>query len=734
MKATPVLERTQLAIGGMTCASCVAHVRKALEGVPGVSSADVNLATERAVITHDASARVPALVAAIQGAGYDASVVDASGQATEDANAARRDRTIGRMRLILIFGAVLLVPSLALGMWPGAFAGKDWIMLGLAVPAWAIVGYEFHRGALAQLRHGSANMDTLVSLGSTTALAYSVYATLTMRPSYYETAVAIIVLIYIGKYLETVARGKTNVALRRLLELQPAVALVETEGGSTRPVPIDAVCLGDIVVVRPGDRIPVDGVVVSGAGAVDMSMVTGESTPREVRTGDTVVGATINGDALLRVRATAVGAGTVLARIVKIVEDAQGSTAGVQRFADAVAAVFVPVILLVALLTFGGWIFSGHAWPQALIAAVAVVIVACPCAMGLATPTAVMVGAGAAARRGILFKDADAMERAAATTTVVFDKTGTLTLGKPAVANVVVASNGNAGGVLALAAAVESGSSHPFAGAVLRAAQQAGGTVPHATESRAYAGLGVSARVNGDEVLVGTTRFMEEKGIDVDGLAGPVSGGATRIVAARAGRALGALDIADAVREEALPAVNALHVLGMRVAIVSGDAPDPVTAAARQLGIGDALSQTSPEGKAAFVRSLQRRGERVAFVGDGINDAPALAVADVGLAMGGGTEIAIETADAAIVSNDPRAVATAITLSRATVRTIRQNLFWAFAYNVVLVPLAAFGIVHPIFAAGAMGLSSVFVVGNSLLLGRSVQEPHQQWNATSTSR
>lgn len=719
MKAAPVLETTELAVEGMTCAACAARVKKSLDRVGGVRTAAVNLAAERAVIEHDQAVLPASLVAAVASAGYAARTIEAESAAAADLDAAERERTIARKRRLLILGVSLLVPSLALGMSPANFAGKEWIMLALALIAWATVGYEFHRGALAQLRRFSANMDSLVSLGSTAALGYSIYATIAMRPTYYETSVAIIVLVFIGKYLEAVARGKTNVAIRRLLELRPPVAIVVQADGSTNEVPIDAIHAGDTVVVAPGDRIPVDGVILEGSSVVDVSMLTGEPMPKEVTEGSSVVGGTVNGPGLLRIQTIAAGAGTVLGRMVKAVQSAQGSTAPIARLADAVAAVFVPVILVIAALTFTGWNVAGRSWSEALIAAVAVLVVACPCAMGLATPTAVMVGIGLGARRGILFKSAEAIERAGSLTTVVFDKTGTLTRGKPAVTSVLAADGYSPREVLALAAGAESGSTHPIAKAIVAAARRDAIDPLAVDDRRANPGFGVSARVDADAVVVGNARFMTENEIaDNTVPPAPESLESARVFVARAGRIVGAIDVADTLRDTALDAVAALRGQHVGVALVSGDAPEPVQSVAAQLDIAQWRAQSLPDDKVAFVRSLQHRGERVAFVGDGINDAPALATADVGMAMGEGTQIAIEAADLAIVADDPRAVAVAISLSRATLRTIRQNLFWAFAYNVVLIPLAAVGIVHPIFAAGAMGLSSVFVVGNSLLLGQ----------------
>jgi Cu+-exporting ATPase len=706
--------RTELAIGGMTCASCVGHVSRGLRRVPGVAAADVNLATERATVEHEAGLDPATLIAAVERAGYTAGPAR-----DDDADALDRERQIATKRALLLLAIVFFVPILVLGMFVRDFHGKDWLMLGLTLPVWGIAGYPFHRGALAQLRRGSADMDTLISLGSTTALAYSIYATVAMVPSYYETAAAIVTLIALGKYLETLARGRSNAAIRGLIGLAPQTARLRASDGSESVVSIERVVAGDAIVVPPGERIPVDGLVRDGSSAVDVAALTGEPIPQDVAPGSVVRAGTINGDGSLLIVATAVGAGTSLARIVRIVREAQGSTPPVQALADRVAAIFVPAILACAILTFAGWLATGHGWGAGLIAAVAVLVVACPCALGLATPMAVMVGIGEGAKRGILFKDAGALEALGRATTAVFDKTGTLTQGRPRVLRVCGAAGASRADILAIAAAVERGSSHPLAAAIVAAAEADGLDVAPARDVVAERGRGLRARAAGVDVLVGTAAYLRELGVDggaIDALQAGLDPAATHVFVARDGTLAGALELGDPVRPEAPAAVAALASLDVRAAIVSGDATGPVDAAATATGIPRAFAAASPERKAEIVRTMQADGERVAFVGDGINDAPALAVADVGIAMGGGTEIAMETAQAAIVSGDPAVLPVAIRLARATSRTIVQNLFWAFGYNVVLVPLAAFGVVRPVFAAGAMAVSSLFVVGNSLLL------------------
>ncbi len=732
--AAPAEERAEFAIGGMTCASCVRHVARALECVPGVRDVSVNLATERATVVHSQGASRAAMVAAVEEAGYSAQALDER-TFGEDADAERRDAEIARKRALLILGVALTVPTLVLGMLVPEFPHKDWLMLALTLPVWGIVGADFHRGALAQARHRSANMDTLVSLGSTAALAYSLYATLAGEPAYYETASAIVTLIYAGKYLEALAKGRSNRAIRALLDLRPPVARRRAADGSIEELPVERVRAGDAIVVAAGERIAVDGVVLEGTSAVDASMLTGEPIPVEVGPGSRVDAGTLNGDGTLVMRATAVGAGTTLSRIVEIVRRAQGSLPPVQRLADRVASVFVPAILALAAATFVGWLVSGHQWQAALVAATAVLVVACPCALGLATPTAIIVGVGAGAREGVLFKDAEALERLAGIDTVVFDKTGTLTAGRFEFSAVRTSPSISEAELLAVAAAVERGSTHPLAAAIVRGAETAAstsgalggpptagiGSTPAATDVRAIRGGGVQAHLGGDVAAVGTQAFLESLGVphdSFDAMLAPQRADVSTVFVARGGRFLGVLELADIVRPQAQPALDALRSAGIATRIVSGDASGAVSALAQRLGVATWDARTSPEDKARIVSELRAAGARVAFVGDGINDAPALAVADVGLAMGGGTGIALETASAAILSNDPSAVPRAIRLARATMRTIAQNLFWAFAYNVILVPLAAFGLVRPMWAAAAMGLSSLFVVGNSLLLRR----------------
>ena len=685
---------TELEIRGMTCASCAVHVTRALRGVPGVEDAAVNLATERATVLHG-RLDPHELVAAVERAGYEAST-----ELDEDRRATERTAELRHRGRLLTLAIALTVAVAGVATFAPDFPAKDALLAVLTLPVWLVTGWEFHRGALAALRSGTATMDTLVSLGSSAAYALSIYETVHGGATYFDTASAIITLIYAGKYLEARARVTSSSAMHSLLELRPPLARRRT-GGEIEEVAVELVRIGDELAVAAGERIPVDGVVIEGTSAIDRSMLTGESMPADVRVDSSVEQGTLNTNGALVIRATAVGAGTHLAGIIEIVRRAQGSTPPVQRLADRIAGIFVPAIITIALLTFAGWWLVAHrSIADAIVIAVAVLIVACPCALGLATPTAIIAGIGVAARRGVLFKDSSALERAAGVSAVIFDKTGTLTRGMP---TVVAAGSEDA---LALAAAVEMSSTHPLARAIVGAARERSLPIATAHDVNAIAGSGIRGRVDAHEVTVGAA-----PGGNVNGV--------TRVEVARDGVVVGSIDLRDELRSEAAQAVQALNGLGVSATLVSGDAEGPVQAAAAAAGIQRFYARISPEGKAAIVHELQSAGERVAFAGDGINDAPALAIADIGFAMGTGSGIALQTAGAALLANDPRAIADAIAVARATRRTIAQNLFWAFAYNAVLVPLAAFGVVKPILAAAAMGLSSLFVVVNSLRLSRA---------------
>ena len=711
----------RLQIEGMTCASCVMRVEKALGKVPGVASAQVNLATETAEVTV-AGADGAALAAAVEKAGYHARVLAPEAEAAGTA--------VPHGWPVLLAAALslpLLLPMLTspLGldwMLPG------WVQLVLATPVQFWLGARFYRAGWAALRAGTGNMDLLVALGTSAGYGLSLYLLLRhadhgMPHLYFEASSVVITLVLLGKWLEARAKRQTLEAIRALHALRPETARVR-RGEAELEVPLAQVAVGDLVVVRPGERIPVDGEVTQGASHVDESLITGESLPVSRHPGDKVTGGAINAEGLLLVRTTAVGAESTLARIVRLVESAQAGKAPIQRLVDRVSAVFVPVVLVLALLTLLGWGLTRGDWEAAILNAVAVLVIACPCALGLATPAAIMAGTGVAARRGILIKDAQALELAHLVTVVAFDKTGTLTEGKPElVAAEPVASDRSA--LLATAAAIQAGSEHPLARAVLAAAQREQVPQRQASGLHAVAGRGMAAEIEGREVRLGSTRWMQESGVDL----GPLheraaqwqDKGRTVSWVAEMGttpRLLGLLAFGDTLKPVAGVAVRSLREQGVRSVLVTGDNRGSAEAVARQLGIDEVRAEVLPQDKARIVGELKSQGAVVAMVGDGINDAPALAAADVGIAMSTGTDVAMHAAGITLMRGNPALVADAIDISRRTWRKIRQNLFWAFVYNVVGIPLAAFGLLNPVLAGAAMALSSVSVVTNALLLRR----------------
>ncbi len=736
----------ELAVTGMTCANCAQTIERGLKKLDGVLEASVNLATEKAVVTY-----IPGqvtrrdLVRQIERIGYG--VVEAAGEeAPEDAERAARQAEIRRQTRLFIVGAIFSLPLFLLSMARdfgllGAWAHQPWVnylMWALATPVQFYVGRQYYEGGYKALRNGSANMDVLVALGSSAAYLYSVAVTLGLAPGhvYFETAAVIITLIVLGKLLEARAKSQTSEAIKKLMGLRPKRARVMRDGREV-DLPIDQVEIGDLVLVRPGERIPVDGVVVEGRSAVDESMITGESMPVEKGPGDRVIGATVNKQGLLKIEATAVGRETALAQIIRLVEQAQASKAPIQRLADQVAAVFVPAVILIAIGTFLVWYFlvPGADFVTALIRMVAVLVIACPCAMGLATPTAVMVGTGKGAEMGILFKNSEALERAHQLTAVVLDKTGTITRGEPAVTEVVAAQGRlSEAEVLRLAASAERGSEHPLAEAVVRAAEARGLPLEPPGAFTSVAGQGVRAQVDGHQVVLGNLRLMEAEGVRLNGLEPEAerlqAEAKTVIWLAVDGQAAGVIAVADTIKEGSREAIAELKRLGLHVAMITGDNRTTAEAIAREVGVDTVFAEVAPGDKAAYVHRLQEEGYLVGMVGDGINDAPALAQADVGFAIGTGTDVAMETADVTLMRGDLRSVPQAIRLSRATIRTIKENLFWAFAYNTVLIPVAAGALypfawapdflrqLHPILAAFAMAFSSVSVVSNSLRLKR----------------
>jgi len=716
----------ELDIEGMTCASCVRRVERSLAKVDGVQEARANLAMEQAQVR--GTAPLPALLAAIERAGYHASPVEPEETASDPDDLVAGQARIARRKLRdIIIGVLFTAPVLVLAtFFMDRFPRENLLMLLLALPVWAYVGRDFNVGALRALRHGTANMDTLIALGSSVAYLYSAWATFfrSSAVTYFDTAAAIVVLISVGKYLEARSRSGAGEAIRRLAGLSARSARV-LYGGIEVEVPLSRVQIADILVVRPGEKIPTDGVVLEGTASVDESMITGESVPIVKDPGDEVIGATVDTDGLLKVRATRVGKDTALARIIRLVEQAQGSKVPAQRLADQISQYFVPAVLLIALGTYLGWVLSGHSGTNAMVAAVAVLVIACPCALGLATPTAIMVGTGRGAENGILIKGAESLERMRQITEIVLDKTGTITRGRPAVTEVLQLDGaGVARGsreLLQLVASVEQGSEHPLARSVVELARGEGITlVGDVRDFAVIAGGGVEARVGSKQVLIGNRRLLLNRGIELDGhdrqIAALEARGRTIMLVAVGGRLAGAIALADTAKEGSAQAIGELHNLGIGVTMLTGDNPRTAGTIADEVGIDRVVAEVRPEDKAAEIKRLQDGGKVVAMVGDGINDAPALAQADAGIAMGTGTDIAMEAADVTLVQGDLRALPLAIHLSRATVGIIRQNLFWAFFYNVVLIPLAVFGKISPIFAAAAMALSSVTVVSNSLRL------------------
>ncbi|MBP2292614.1 heavy metal translocating P-type ATPase [Azospirillum rugosum] len=721
-----------LTVGGMTCASCVGRVEKALKRVPGVESASVNLATERAHVTaYAGTVDAARLAEAVEATGFTAAPVTEEAAATEEDQA--QDRSRRELHHLLI--AAALSAPLVVGM-VGDLLGFNlmlpaWAQALLATPVQFWLGGRFYRAGWKAVRAGAGNMDLLVALGTSAAWGLSVYLMLTAHAGhqphlYFEGSAVLITFVLLGKWLESRAKGQTAAAIRALMKLRPDTARVR-RGGTETELPIGQVRVGDVVVVRPGERIPVDGRVAEGTGSVDESMLTGESLPVEKGPEARVTGGSINLDGLLVVETVAVGAETMLAKIVRMVEGAQASKAPIQRLVDKVSAVFVPVVLVIAAVTLVAWWATTGDAEAAIVTAVSVLVIACPCALGLATPTAIMVGTGAAARHGILIKDAEALEHAHAITAVAFDKTGTLTEGKPRVTDLVPAAGLAEAELLRLAAALQAGSEHPLARAVRdRAAGQGATTSVTASAAdgfKALAGRGVSGTVDGRAVLLGSRRLMAESGLADPALEARAaeleSTGHTLSWLAETApgrRVLGLVAFGDTVKESARAAVRSLKAQGVEPVMVTGDGKGAAQAVARDLGIDRVFAEVLPADKAGVVATLKREGKVVGMVGDGINDAPALAAADVGIAMATGTDVAMHTAGVTLMRGDPALVAGAIDVSRRTYAKIRQGLFWAFAYNVVGIPLAALGYLSPVLAGAAMALSSVSVVTNALTL------------------
>jgi Cu+-exporting ATPase len=723
----PPTRTIELQVSGMSCASCVGRVEKALGRVPGVVAASVNLATERATVQALAQVDIAALSAAAHQAGYEAQAVVAAPPGVEEepppwwpiALAAALTLPLVAPMLLQPFGLDVMLP----GLW-------QWL---LATPVQFGLGARFYRAGWGALRAGAGNMDLLVALGTSAAYGLSVYLLLAGPHGghgaphlYFEAAAAVITLVLLGKWLEGRARRQTTGAIRALQALRPATARVRRDGAELE-VPIDRLKVGDLLVVRPGDRVAADGQVAEGASHLDESLITGESLPVAKTVGDHVTGGSVNAEGVLAVKTLAIGAETTLARIIRMVESAQAGKAPIQRTVDRVSAVFVPVVLGIAVLTLAGWLLVGGGAELALINAVTVLVIACPCALGLATPTAIMAGTGAAARAGVLIKDAQALEVAHGVTTVVFDKTGTLTEGRPALVAVEPAAGSSAQTLLSLAAALQQGSAHPLARAVLDRVRADGLQIPAAQQARALPGRGLAGSVDGQAYQLGSSRLLRESGAQA---AAPLAERAAHLEAEGATcswllqgagdqtRVLGLLAFGDRIKPGARAGIERLKSLGIEPVMLTGDNAGSAKAAAQALGITNFRSEVLPEDKAAIVAALRSAGKVVAMVGDGINDAPALAAADVGIAMSTGTDVAMEAAGITLMRGDPGLVADALDISRRTVANLRRGLFWAFAYNAVGIPLAALGLLNPVFAGAAMALSSVSVVANALLLNR----------------
>ena len=740
---SPQAERLTLPVRGMHCAACVGKVERALTSVPGVDEATVNLATEKATVTFDSTRTdVTRLQDAVARAGYElVEPREAAGQ-TPDREQSAREETQRRARSKFVVGAILSVPIVIGSMvevfpWAPAWLHNPWLLWALATPVQFWVGFEFHAGFLRDLRHRTASMSTLVSIGTNAAYFFSLAVTLwphVFMPAggmtYYETGAVVITLVVLGRWLEARARGRTSEAIRRLVRLAPRTARIVREGREL-DVPTTEVGVGDLVRIRPGERIPVDGVVLEGASTIDESMLTGESLPVEKTAESRVVAGSVNQTGALLFRATHVGSETTLARIVRLVEDAQASRAPIQRLADRVAAVFVPIVLVVAGATCLAWLAFGPEprLPMALTTAVAVLVIACPCAMGLATPTAIMVGTGKGAEHGVLIKSATALEVLHRVDTIVFDKTGTLTVGRPEVTDIVTVPGVGEDDALAVAAGAEQASEHPLGEAIVRLAKERGLALLPVGEFTAVPGQGIDAMAPDGRILLGNETMMNERGIDVSLLADRAialqAQGKTVVFLAFAGRLLALIAVADVLKPDAAATIRRLREMGLAVAMLSGDNRRTAEAIAREAGIERVLAEVLPADKAGEIKRLQEGGHRVAMVGDGINDAPALTQADVGIVMGSGTDVAIEAADVTLMRSDVAGVVVALELSRRTIQIVKQNLGWAFGYNILLIPVAA-GVLYPlagvllspILAGAAMAFSSVSVVTNSLRLKR----------------
>ena len=726
-----IKDKVEFAITGMTCAACAARIEKGLQKLPGVYAANVNLATEKAVVEYNSSElTITEMQAKVKQLGYEAHKMEDGLAADREKDL--REAEINNQKWRFLLSAVLSFPLLlamiahSFGVFHGfsSFFMQPLVQLLLATPVQFIVGWPFYRGAYNALRNGSANMDVLVALGTSSAYLFSLANMFTGKADlYFETSAVLITLIILGKLLEARAKGQTSAAIKSLMGLQAKTARIVREGQEL-DIPIENVVVGDVLIVRPGEKVPVDGIIVEGNSTIDESMLTGESLPVDKRIGDEVVGATLNKFGAFKFEAKKVGRDTALAQIVRIVEEAQGSKAPIQRFADVVSGYFVPAVVAIAVITFFAWYFvldQGN-FTRALINFTAVMVIACPCALGLATPTSIMVGTGKGAESGILIKGAEHLENAQKLTTIVLDKTGTITKGQPEVTNVIAMTGFSDSTILQAAASVEKSSEHPLAQAIVKYGQKAGAAVKEVEAFVATPGHGVQARLDGKSILVGTNKFMQKNNIDLAAASKQKEQleqqGKTVMLVAIEQVLAGMIAVADTVKESSAQAIAELRLLGIDVWMITGDNARAAKTIGDSVGIQNVLAEVLPEHKAEKVAALKKEGRVVGMVGDGINDAPALATADVGFAIGTGTDVAIEAADITLMRGDLMGVVAAIRLSKATMRNIKQNLFWALFYNALGIPIAAAGFLSPILAGGAMAFSSVSVVTNALRLRR----------------
>jgi Cu+-exporting ATPase len=731
-----VKETVELKLTGMTCAACANRIEKGLNKLPGVSKATVNFALETAHVEYSPSeVQTKDMIQKVEKIGYKAQIKDAAG-----ADSDHRQKEIQKQTRKFVFSALLSLPllwamvshfSFTSFIWLPEIFMNPWFQLVLATPVQFIIGGHFYVGAYKALRNKSANMDVLVALGTSAAYFYSLYLTLNSVGQgghhqvelYYETSAVLITLIILGKLFEARAKGRSSEAIKKLMGLQAKTALVVRDGQEVQ-VPMEEVVTGDVLIIKPGEKIPVDGEVVEGTSAVDESMLTGESIPIEKRIGDAVIGATINKNGRLMVKATKVGKDTALAQIIKVVEEAQGSKAPIQRVADQISGVFVPIVVGIALVTFLIWYFAvaPGEFANALEKAIAVLVIACPCALGLATPTSIMAGSGRAAEWGVLFKGGEHLESTHQINSVVLDKTGTITNGKPVLTDVLVSADMDETRFLAWVGAAEKNSEHPLAEAIVESVKEKGITMTDTEEFEAIPGYGIRAVIEKKELLVGTRKLMAKYHIDVDAVEAVMAeleeSGKTAMLVAIDGQYAGLVAVADTVKDTSLEAIHRLKSLGLEVIMITGDNARTAGAIGQEVGVDRVLAEVLPEGKADEVKKLQAEGKKVAMVGDGINDAPALATADIGMAIGTGTDVAMEASDVTLMRGDLTSIADAIFMSRKTMRNIKQNLFWALAYNVIGIPIAALGFLAPWLAGAAMALSSVSVVFNALRLQR----------------